>query len=284
MPLVPSKDLLQAALDGRYAIGAFNAFNLEMVQAIVEAAEEERSPLILQVSQGAIKYAGLEQATEMVRVAAQLAAVPVVLHLDHGTDFAQVVRCLRAGFTSLMYDGSAKPFDENVAVTRRVVELGHAVGISVEAELGRIGGVEDQLKVSDLEATLTDPEEARRFVELTGVDSLAIAVGTVHQMTTRTAQLNFERITSIREAVGIPLVLHGASGVPDEGVREAVARGICKINIATHLNKAFVEAVSQALAADPGVVDPRKVLAKGKEAVKEAVREKIRLFGSNGRA
>ena len=284
MPLVPSKDLLQAALEGKYAIGAFNAFNLEMVQAIVEAAEEERSPLILQVSQGAIKYAGLEQATAMVRVAAQLASVPVVLHLDHGTDFAQVVRCLRAGFTSLMYDGSAKPFDENVAITRRVVELGHAVGISVEAELGRIGGVEDHLKVSDLEATMTDPEEARRFVELTGVDSLAVAVGTVHQMRTRTAQLNFERITSIREAVGIPLVLHGASGVPDEGVREAVARGICKINIATHLNKAFVEAVSQALATNPGVVDPRKILVKGKEAVKEAVREKIRLFGSNGRA
>lgn len=284
MPLVPSKDLLQAALEGKYAIGAFNAFNLEMVQAIVEAAEEERSPLILQISQGAIKYAGLEQATEMVRVAAQLASVPVVLHLDHGTDFAQVVRCLRAGFTSLMYDGSAKPFDENVAITRRVVELGHAVGVSVEAELGRIGGVEDQLKVSDLEATMTDPDEARHFVELTGVDSLAVAVGTVHQMTTRTAQLNFERITSIREAVGIPLVLHGASGVPDEGVREAIARGICKINIATHLNKAFVEAVSQALATNPGVVDPRKILVKGKEAVKEAVREKIRLFGSNGKA
>lgn len=284
MPLVPSKDLLQAAFEGKYAIGAFNAFNLEMVQAIVEAAEEEKSPLILQISQGAIKYAGLEQATEMVKVAAQLASVPVVLHLDHGTDFAQVVRCLRAGFTSLMYDGSAKPFDENVAVTRHIVEMGHAVGVSVEAELGRIGGVEDHLNVSELEATMTDPNEARRFVELTGVDSLAVAVGTVHQMTTRTAQLNFERISALREAAGIPLVLHGASGVPDEGVREAVARGICKINIATHLNKAFVEAVGQALAANPGVVDPRKILVRGKEAVKEGVREKIRLFGSNGRA
>lgn len=284
MPLVPSKDLLQAAFEGKYAIGAFNAFNLEMVQAIVEAAEEERSPLILQISQGAIKYAGLEHATEMVKIAAQLASVPVVLHLDHGTDFAQVVRCLRAGFTSLMYDGSAKPFDENVALTRRIVEMGHAVGVPIEAELGRIGGVEDHLNVSELEATMTDPEEARRFVELTGVDSLAVAVGTVHQMTTRTAQLNFERISALREATGIPLVLHGASGVPDEGAREAVARGICKINVATHLNKAFVEAVGQALAADPGVVDPRKVLVKGKEAVKEAVREKIRLFGSNGRA
>lgn len=284
MPLVPSKDLLQAAFEGKYAIGAFNAFNLEMVQAIVEAAEEERSPLILQISQGAIKYAGLEQATEMVKVAAQLASVPVVLHLDHGTDFAQVVRCLRAGFTSLMYDGSAKPFDENVAVTRHIVEMGHAVGVSVEAELGRIGGVEDHLNVSELEATMTDPKEARRFVELTGVDSLAVAVGTVHQMTTRTAQINFERISALREAAGIPLVLHGASGVPDEGVREAVARGICKINIATHLNKAFVEAVGQALAANPGVVDPRKILVRGKEAVKDGVREKIRLFGSNGRA
>lgn len=284
MSLVSSKDLLKGAQQGKYAIGAFNAFNLEMVQGIIEAAEEEKSPLILQVSQGAIKYAGLEHATALVKIAAQQTPVPVVLHLDHGTDYAQVVRCLRAGFTSLMYDGSAKPFDENVAVTRQIVEMGHAVGIPVEAELGRIGGVEDHLQVSELDATMTDPEEARRFVELTGVDSLAVAVGTVHQMTTRSAQLDFDRISAIRESVDVPLVLHGASGVPDEGVQEAIARGICKINIATHLNKAFVEAVATALADNPTVVDPRKILGKGKAAVKEAVRDKIRLFGSNGRA
>jgi fructose-bisphosphate aldolase class II len=265
-------------------VGAFNAFNLEMVQGIIEAATEEQSPLILQVSQGAIKYAGLEQATEMVRVAAEQTSVPIVLHLDHGTDFNQVVRCIRAGFTSLMFDGSKYPFDENVQKTKLVADMGHAVGIPVEGELGKIGGVEDNISVSALEATMTDPQEAKKFVELTGIDSLAIACGTVHQMTTACAVLDNERISTIAGIVDVPLVLHGASGVPDEGVREAIARGICKINIATHLNKAFTEAVGKAIAENPGVVDPRKSLVYGKNAVKEAVRAKIRLFGSNGKA
>ncbi|MEW6232554.1 MAG: class II fructose-1,6-bisphosphate aldolase [Chloroflexota bacterium] len=284
MPLVTSKQLLQRALEEHFAIGAFNANNMEMVQAIVETAEEEKSPVILQVSQGAIKYAGLEYATEMVKVAARLAQVPVVLHLDHGTDFNQNVLCLRAGFTSLMYDGSAKPFEENVAVTRKIVEIAHACGIPVEAELGKVAGTEDHITVSQLDALMTDPDEAKTFIELTGCDSLAVAVGSVHRMLTREARLDFDRISRIRERVNLPLVLHGASGVPDEGVREAVARGVCKINIATELNKAFTRACAQAMQAMPEEVDPRKFLGKGKQAVKEAVREKIRLFGSAGRA
>ncbi|MBI5956689.1 MAG: class II fructose-1,6-bisphosphate aldolase [Chloroflexi bacterium] len=284
MALVTSKRLLQRALEEHFAIGAFNANNMEMVQAIVEAAEEERSPVILQVSQGAIKYAGLEYAAEMVKIAARLAQVPVVLHLDHGTDFNQNVLCLRAGFTSLMYDGSSKPFEENVAVSRKIVEIAHACGIPVEAELGKVAGTEDHITVSQLDALMTDPDEAKTFVELTGCDSLAVAVGSVHRMLTREARLDFERISRIRQRVELPLVLHGASGVPDEGVREAVTRGICKINIATELNKAFTRGCAQAMQAMPDEVDPRKFLGKGKQAVKEAVREKIRLFGSAGKA
>jgi len=284
MPLVASKQLLQRALEEHFAIGAFNANNMEMVQAIVEAAEEERSPVILQVSQGAIKYAGLEYAAELVKIAARAATVPVVLHLDHGTDFAQNIRCLRAGFTSLMYDGSSEPFDKNVEITRKLCEIAHYVGVSVEGEIGRIGGTEDHITVSDVEATMTDPEEALRFVDLTGVDSVAVAVGTVHRMLTRSAKLDFERIARIRELVKVPLVLHGASGVPDDGVRGAVANGICKINIATELNKSFTRALAENMAAMPEEVDPRKFLAPAKKAVKEAVREKMRLFGSSGKA
>lgn len=284
MPLVTSKKLLEKALSERFAIGAFNANNMEMIQAIVEAAEEERSPVILQVSQGAIKYAGLEFAAEMVKIASGAATVPVVLHLDHGTDFAQNIRCLRAGFTSLMYDGSKDPFEKNVEICRRIADIAHAVGVPVEGEIGRIGGTEEHITVSEVEATLTEPDECLHFIELTGIDSVAVAVGTVHRMLSREAKLDFDRITRIREMVGIPLVLHGASGVPDDGVKEAVERGICKINIATELNKSFVKAMGEAMKAMPEEVDPRKFLGPGKEAVKETVREKIRLFGSNGKA
>ncbi|MCL5075541.1 MAG: class II fructose-1,6-bisphosphate aldolase [Chloroflexi bacterium] len=284
MPLVTSKEILRKAFEEHFAVGAFNANNMEMVQAIVETANEERAPVILQVSQGAIAYAGLEYASELVKIAARLASIPVVLHLDHGTDFLQNVRCLRAGFTSLMYDGSAKPFEENVAMTKKVCEIAHAVGVPVEGELGRIGGTEDKITVSELEATMTDPEEARRFLELTAVDSLAVAVGSIHRMLSREAHLDFPRISAIRERTNIPLVLHGASGVPDDGVREAIASGICKINIATELNKRFTGALRTAVDAKPNEVDPRKFLKEAKEATKEAVREKIRLFGASGKA
>ena len=284
MPLVSGKGLLQAAMQGRYALGSFNILNLEMVQGILEAAVEERSPVILAISQKAIDHAGLEQAAEMVKIAAGLTPVPVALHLDHGRDFRQAAVCLRGGFTSLMIDGSALSFDDNVAISRLVAEMAHALEVPVEGQLGRIAGKEDDIIVSEQKATMTDPQEARRFVELTGIDWLTVAVGSVHLLTSRTAQLDFDRITAIREAVGVPLVLHGGSGIPDEGVREAVARGICKINIATHLNKAFLAAVSSALTANPQVVDPRVILGEGKRAITEAAREKLRIFGSSGKA
>ncbi len=283
MPLVTSKQILLHALENHYAIGAFNANNMEQVQAIVEAAQEERSPVFLQVSQGAIRYAGLEFAAGLVRIAASLVDVPVVLHLDHGTDFEQNVRCLRAGFTSLMYDGSKRPFDENVAITKRVVEIAHSCGIPVEAELGEVLQSTDGVTPEEVEAAMTKPEEAARFVELTGADSLAAAIGSVHAMKSREAALDIDRVKVIHAAIPhIPLVLHGSSGVLHESIVEAIHHGICKVNVATYLNQGFVEGMKKALAKAPNETDPRKIIGPGRDGVKERVREKIRLFGSSG--
>ncbi|NPV79279.1 MAG: ketose-bisphosphate aldolase [Firmicutes bacterium] len=283
MPLVTSKEVLKAAQAGGYAVGAFNANNLEYVQAIIEAAEEEQAPVILQASQGAIKYAGLEQIVGMVKVAAEAVSVPVVLHLDHGTDYAQNVRCLRAGFTSLMFDGSALPFEENVKITSKITEMAHACGIPVEAELGKVPQAGD-VSFEELKALMTDPEEAKKFVELTGVDSLAVSVGSIHRMKIQEARLDIDRIKKIKELTGIPLVLHGASGVTDEGYRLGIPAGICKINIATELNKAFTRGVKEAMEKNPNEVDPRKALTRAKDLVKEVVKAKMRLFGCSGKA
>ncbi|MCR4427815.1 MAG: ketose-bisphosphate aldolase [Caldiserica bacterium] len=283
MPLVTSKELLIKAQKEGYAVGAFNANNLEYVQAIVQAAEEEKAPVILQASQGAIKYAGLEQVVSMVKAAAEAVSVPVVLHLDHGTDFLQNVRCLRAGFTSLMFDGSALPFEENVAITRKIVEIAHAVNIPVEAELGKVPQA-GEISFEELKALMTHPDEALRFVEATGVDSLAVSVGSIHRMQVQEAKLDIERIQKIRELVGIPLVLHGASGVTDDGYREGIKAGICKINVATELNKAFTRGLKEAMAEFPDEVDPRKFLTRAREEMKKVIRAKMRLFGCSGKA
>ena len=282
MPLVTSKEMLLHALENHYAVGAFNANNMEQIQAIVEAAEEERAPVILQVSQGAIRYAGLELAAGMVKTIAGLATVPVVLHLDHGTDYLQNVRCFRVGFTSLMYDGSKKPYEENVATTRRVCELAHAVGIPVEAELGRVLQARDNVTPEEVKAAMTDPDQAKEFVQLTGVDSLAAAVGSIHGMKSREARLDIDRVKAVQRAAGVPLVLHGSSGVRHEDIVEAIQYGITKVNVATYLNQAFVRGMRRAMEEMPDNVDPRKFLAVGRDEVKEAVREKIRLFGCAG--
>ncbi len=283
MPLVSSKLILEEALRSHFAVGAFNANNMEQVQAIVEAAQEERAPVILQVSQGAIRYAGLQFAAGLVKIAADITDIPIVLHLDHGTDFEQNVRCLRAGFTSLMYDGSKQSFEDNVAVTRRVVEIAHLVDIPVEAELGKVLNVAGNVTRADVEAAMTDPEEARHFVDLTGCDSLAVACGSVHAMKSREATLDIDRLKAIHARVPTtPLVLHGSSGVRHDSVVEAIANGIAKVNVATTLNQAFMDGVRRAAAEDPEECDPRKILVLGRDAVKEAAREKIRLFGSAG--
>ncbi|MFH1084202.1 MAG: class II fructose-bisphosphate aldolase [Chloroflexota bacterium] len=282
MPLVTSKDLLLAALEGHYAVGAFNANNMEQIQAIVDAAVEERAPVILQVSQGAIRYAGLNFATAMVRASAAEANVPVVLHLDHGTDYEQNVLCLRAGFTSLMYDGSKKPYEENVKTTARVAQIAHICGIPVEAELGQVLQSADGVSEEQVRAAMTDPVQARDFCARTGCDSLAVAIGSVHAMASAQAELDIQRLKELCAALDLPFVLHGSSGVKEESEVEAIQYGICKINVATMLNQAFARALLGAQAAAPNNTDPRKWLAPARDAVKEVVRHKMRLFGSSG--
>ncbi|HHV56332.1 MAG TPA: class II fructose-1,6-bisphosphate aldolase [Firmicutes bacterium] len=282
MSLVTIAALMPQAEKEGYAVGAFNANNLEFVQAIVAAAERQKSPVIIQASQGAISYAGLEQITAMVRTAAQAATVPVALHLDHGTDFNQVMRCIRAGFTSVMIDGSKLPLQENIALVRRVVEVAHAVGVSVEAELGRIGGTEEHITVSDREAFFTDPDEAETFVKATGVDTLAVAIGTAHGPYKGEPKLDFERLEAIRARVGIPIVLHGSSGVPDEAIRQAVARGVRKINIDTDLRQGFTARLRAVMAEQPEEYDPRKLLGPAREALQQVIEHKMQVFGSAG--
>ncbi len=282
--LVSNAYLLKRAFEEKYAVGAFNANNLEQIQAIVAAAEEENSPVILQASQGAISYAGLDVISAIVLSMAKNTKIPMSLHLDHGTSFEQNVKCLRAGFTSLMFDGSMLPFEENVATTKKLVEIARPCGVSVEGELGRIAGTEDGLTVSQVEAAMTQPDQAAEFVKLTGVDALAVAVGSVHRMTVQEAVLDIPRIRAIRKTVNVPLVLHGSSGVTDDSIRGAIAEGICKINVATALNMVFTRGMASALKAKPDEVDPRKILGVSREEVKKVVRAKIRLFGSNGKA
>ncbi|HAM44128.1 MAG TPA: ketose-bisphosphate aldolase [Propionibacteriaceae bacterium] len=283
MPLVTSQALFARAMKDRFAIGAFNANNMEQIQAIVETAQEERAPVILQVSQGAIRYCGLSMAAGMVKIAASLVDVPVVLHLDHGTDFEQNVRCLREGFTSLMFDGSKLSFDDNVAVTSQVTTIAHACGIPVEAELGKVLQAKDNVTAAEVKAAMTDPDEAKKFLELTRADSLAVAVGSVHAMEAQAAELDLQRIAEIRDTTGAPLVLHGSSGVTDASLVGAIENGVVKINVATFLNQGFVAGIKQGVAESPDNVDPRKWLTIGRDMVKERVREKIRLFKSNGR-
>jgi len=282
MPLVTTKELFKTALQRHFAVGAFNVNNMEAVQAIVEAAQEERAPVIIQVSQGAIKYAGLAFAAGLVKIAAEQVDVPVVLHLDHGTDFDQNVLCLRAGFTSLMYDGSKKSFEENVATTKRIAEIAHIVGIPVEAELGRVLQAADGVTAEQVRAAMTDPDQAKEFIQRTGADSLAVAVGSVHAMQSAEAELDIARVAAIFKAVPMPLVLHGSSGVKADSIVGAIENGVCKVNVATYLNQAFVQGMSEMVAKLPDEPDYRKHLGKARDYVKERVREKIRLFRSNG--
>jgi len=284
MPLVTVKEMLNAAEKGNYAVGAFNCNNMEIIQAIVQAAEEEDSPVIVQASQGAIKYAGLEYITALTKLAAGQTKVPVALHLDHGTSFEQAVKCIQHGFTSVMIDGSAHPLSENIELTNKVIEVARATGVSVEAELGKIGGTEDDITVDEKEATFTDPQEAKEFVNATGVDALAVAIGTAHGVYKGEPKLDFERLKKIVALIDTPIVLHGSSGVPDEAIKQAISLGVRKVNIDTNLREAFVKKARQILEEKPGEIDPRKILGPAKDTMKEVIKEKIRLFGSSGKA
>lgn len=283
MPLVTSKKLLLDAQEGCYAVGAFNVENMEMVQAVVAAAEELRAPVILQTTPSTLKYADVDFFYANVRTAAEKAAVPVVMHLDHGSSFDLAMQAFRAGYTSIMIDGSPKPFSENVQVTRAVVNACHPAGIPVEAELGKVGGKEDDL-IGGEGNPYTDPREAQAFVEATGVDFLAVAIGTAHGVYKGVPRLDLDRLSEIRAIVSIPLVLHGTSGVPDDTVRACIARGICKVNYATDLRIAFTKGVSAYLKEHPDAFDPKKYNAQGREEVKQYVMEKIKVCGSDGKA
>lgn len=283
MSLVTTKELLLDAQKNGYAVGAFNVENMEMVQAVVAAAEELKSPVIMQTTPSTIKYASPEMFYANVAAAAKNASIPVVMHLDHGSSFELAVHAFRAGYTSIMIDGSHSVFEENIAITKSVVDVCHAGNVPVEAELGKVGGKEDDLDGGN-GGGYTVPSEAVEFVEKTGIDSLAVAIGTAHGVYKGTPKLDVERLSEIREVVSIPLVLHGTSGVPDEAVKECIRRGICKVNYATDLRIAFSNGVKEYLAANPDAFDPKKYNAVGREKVKEYVMSKMLVCGSNGRA
>lgn len=282
MPLVTTGGMLKRAQDGHYAVCAFNVENMEMVMAVAEAAEELKAPVIMQTTPSTVKYAGLDYFLANVKAAAARAGVPIAMHLDHGSSFGLAMQALRVGYTSIMIDGSHEGFEENIAVTKAVVDACSPSGIPVEAELGKVGGKEDDLDGGEGNG-LTDPLEAREFVERTGVSSLAIAIGTAHGIYRGEPKLDQERLSQIREVVDVPLVLHGASGVPDEAVQEAIRRGICKVNYATELRIAYSDGVKEVLKTDPDTIDPKKYGAAGKARVKAFVMEKMKNCGCAGK-
>lgn len=282
MSLVTTKQMLLDAQANGYAVGAFNVENMEMVMAVVGAAEEQKSPVIMQTTPSTVKYADFDYFYANVKVAAEKASVPVAIHLDHGDSFDLAMKAYRTGYTSIMIDGSHGSFEDNIALTKSVVEVCKNGNVPVEAELGKVGGKEDDLDGGD--GGYTDPLEAKEFVEKTGVGSLAVAIGTAHGVYKGEPKLDLERLSEIKEVVSIPLVLHGTSGVPDETVSECVRRGICKVNYATDLRIAFSKGVKEYLAQNPDAIDPKKYCSVGQEEVKKYVMSKMHVVGSVNKA
>ena len=309
MPLVTTKDMFEKSMKEHFAIGAFNVNNMEIIQGIVDAAAEQNSPVILQASSSAIKYARVPYLKKMIEAALEEHDIPVVLHLDHGPDFETCKMCIDNGFTSVMIDGSKYDFEENVALTKKVVDYAHSHGVVVEAELGKLAGIEDDVNVSASDAMYTDPEQAKEFVERTGCDSLAIAIGTSHgaYKFKGEAKLRFDILAKVKELIpNTPIVLHGATtvipefveqcnkyggnipgakGVPDEMLHEASLSGVSKINVDTDLRLAMTGAIREVFTEDPSVFDPRKYLGAARTQIKDIVEHKIRdVFGSSNKA
>ncbi|MBW3698208.1 tagatose bisphosphate family class II aldolase [Vibrio sp. T187] len=283
MYLISSREMLKRAQKEGYAVPAFNMHNLETVQVIVETASEMGSPVILAGTPGTYDYAGTDYMVAICNEAAKKHDIPLVMHLDHHEDFQDIQNKVEHGIRSVMIDGSHYAFDSNIDIVRNVVNYCNRYDVSVEAELGRLGGQEDDLIVDSADAYMTDPSSAAEFVRRTGVDSLAVAIGTAHGLYKSEPRLDFARLDKIRGQVDIPLVLHGASGVPDESVRRCIETGVCKVNIATELKIAFADAVKRYLIENPTANDPRKYIVPGKVAMKQVVAEKIRLCGSEGK-
>ena len=309
MPLVTTKDMFEKSMKEHFAIGAFNVNNMEIIQGIVDAAAEQNSPVILQASSSAIKYARVPYLKKMIEAALEEHDIPVVLHLDHGPDFETCKMCIDNGFTSVMIDGSKYDFEENVALTKKVVDYAHSHGVVVEAELGKLAGIEDDVNVSASDAMYTNPEQAKEFVERTGCDSLAIAIGTSHgaYKFKGEAKLRFDILAKVKELIpNTPIVLHGAStvipefveqcnkyggnipgakGVPDEMLHEASLSGVSKINVDTDLRLAMTGAIREVFTEDPSVFDPRKYLGVARTQIKDIGEHKIRdVFGSSNKA
>ena len=280
MALVSSKEILMKAQQEGYAVGAFNAENMEMVQAIVAAAEELSSPVIIQTTPGSLQYADTDMFFGMVNAEAKKAKVPVALHLDHGNSAELCAKAILSGYTSIMIDGSKLAFSENVALTKKVVEFAHAMGVPVEGELGTVGGKEDTHEVKDSEKSYTDPEEAKEFAEQTGVDFLAVGIGNAHGFYKGVPKLRFDILEKTQSLVSIPIVLHGASGIPDEDVKKSTGLGICKVNFATELRDAFTKGVKEYLEKNPEVFDPKKYNGAGREKVKELIKPKMHVVHS----
>jgi len=282
MALITTSELLKKAQSGGYAVGAFNTENLEIMQAVFEAAEETQSPFILQTTPSMLKYATPEAFYGMAHGLSLNYSVPVALHLDHGSSFATAARCLRAGYTSVMIDGSKLTFEENIALTSRVVEMCSPCNVPVEAELGKVGGKEEEIQTDD--PGYTDPAEAVDFCARTGISSLAVAIGTAHGFYSGKPLLDLNRLAEIHARVSIPLVLHGASGLTDEDIQNSVRRGICKVNFATELRNAYTEAVKETLAKNPSLYDPKEFGKAGRAAVKQLVMQRMIVCGSAGKA
>ncbi len=282
MAFVTSEKMLLDAQKGGYAVGAFNVENMEMVMAVIAAAEELKAPLMLQTTPSTVKYAGLDMYLANVKTAAERASVPVCMHLDHGDSFDLAMQALRTGYSSIMIDGSHSVFEENIAVTKAVADACRPSHIPVEAELGKVGGKEDDLDGGS--GGYTDPMEAKEFAERTGIGSLAVAIGTAHGVYKGEPKLDLDRLAEIRKVVSIPLVLHGASGLSEEAVKESIKRGICKVNFATELRIAYTDGVKEFLAANPDAFDPKKYGKTAMEYVKEIVKLRMKMCGCDGKA
>ncbi len=279
---ITSKEMLLEAQKGGYAVGAFNAENMEMIRAIIAAAEELKSPVMIQTTPSTVRYASLETFAAITKAEAEKASVPVCLHLDHGASFDMAVKAIQVGYSSVMIDGSKLDLEANIDLSKRVADVGKACGVPVEAELGKVGGKEDDTESK--ESVYTDPQEAKRFVEETGVDSLAIGIGTAHGVYKEKPVLNTKRITEVKEFVSIPLVLHGSSGLSDEDVKDCVARGMCKVNFATELRQAYLKATRELLNADDSIIDPKKIGEAAMKAVKAQVEYRMKVCGCDGKA
>jgi len=282
MPLVNPLRFLKKAQNKRLAIGAFNIYNMETIQAVLEGAAEEKAPVIIQITPRTLKYAGIPYVTAMIKAVAQKYDIPIALHLDHCSSYDILAKCIRHGFTSVMVDGSELPYNENVAFTKEVVKFAHAVGVAVEAELGHVGREGNNIPIGDKrETTMTDPNVAKKFTDDTEIDTLAVAIGTTHGIYKGKPKLDFKRLALIRKTVDVPIVIHGASGLDDVSITRLIGEGASKINIATDLKISMATAIRLYFTNNPKENDPRKYMEVGRKAVKEVVKKKIRLCGAN---